>query len=85
MTSQTSTRSALPWVIGVPVALYTGVVAALVVALFSTFRGVVFIPVFLVVTGLMGRLVIREITAFQTRLATDKAEQQRLASSTPSA
>lgn len=85
MTSQTSTRSALPWVIGVPVALYAGAVAAFVAALFSTFRGVVFIPVFLVVTAVVGRFVIREINAFQTRLATDKAEQQRLASGTPSA
>jgi predicted transcriptional regulator len=45
----------------------------------------VFIPVFLVVTAVVGRFVIRQISEFQTRLAADKAAQQRVVSSTPSA
>jgi hypothetical protein len=85
MTSQTSSRSALPYVIGVPVGLYAGAVAAFVAALLSTFRGVVFIPVFVVVSIVAVRFISRQIADFQTRLENDKAKQQRIASGTPSA
>lgn len=75
MTSQTEKRSLLPWVIGVPVGVYAGAIAAFLAALLSTFRGVVVIPVFLVVSVVAVRFVSRQIAAFQTSTASnDKAE-----------
>lgn len=65
MTSQTPKRSLLPWVIGVPVGVYAGVMAAFLAALLSTFRGVVVIPVFLVVSVVAVRFISRRIAGLQ--------------------
>lgn len=71
MTSQTSNRSLLPWVIGVPVGVYAGAVVAFLAALLSTFRGVVVIPVFVVVSVVAVRFIASQIKAFQGRTSSE--------------
>ena len=60
-----------------PVGVYAGAVVAFLAALLSTFRGVVVIPVFVVVSVVAVRFVTRQIAGLQASSApgaTDKVE-----------
>ncbi len=55
---------ALPYLIGIPVGMYAGAFAAMVMGLVSTWIGAFVIPTFVIVWVLASRFIIRRVQGF---------------------